>query len=86
MSVLDDLDPKYCVVLCDVWGVVHDGVTLYPGAAERLRQWRDEGRCVILITNAPRTSEAVTTSSSVFGLPRDAGTGSQRAVKPGSKL
>ena len=30
------LDPKYRLILCDVWGVVHDGVTLYPGAAERL--------------------------------------------------
>ena len=86
MSVLDDLDPKYCVVLCDVWGVVHDGVTLYPGAAERLRQWRDEGRCVILITNAPRTSEAVDPPARALGLPRDCWDGSQRAVKPGSKL
>ncbi len=22
------LDPKYCVIFCDVWGVVHDGVHL----------------------------------------------------------
>ena len=47
MSFLDTLDPKYRLILCDVWGVVHDGVELYPGAAERLRQWRDEGRCVV---------------------------------------
>ena len=53
------LDAKYRLILCDVWGVVHDGVRLYPGAAERLRQWRQEGRCVALITNAPRTAEAV---------------------------
>jgi len=60
MSGLDALDPKYRLILCDVWGVVHDGVSLYPRAAERLRQWRDEGRFVVLITNAPRTAEAVT--------------------------
>ena len=47
MSFCDTLDPKYRLILCDVWGVVHDGVTLYPGAAERLRQWRGEGRCVV---------------------------------------
>ena len=58
MSALDTLDPKYRLILCDVWGVIHDGVSLYPGAAERLRQWRGEGRCVVLITNAPRTAEA----------------------------
>jgi hypothetical protein len=38
-----DLDPKYSVILCDIWGVVHDGVQLYPNAAERLRQWRGPG-------------------------------------------
>src|SRR6478672_8659198 len=71
MSELDALDPKYRVILCDVWGVVHDGVTLYPGAAGRLRQWRDQGRCVILITNAPRTAEAVCHQLEQLGLPRD---------------
>jgi HAD superfamily hydrolase (TIGR01459 family) len=71
MSPLDALDPKYRLILCDVWGVVHDGVTLYPGAAARLRQWRNEGRCVILITNAPRTADAVTRQLQRIGLPRD---------------
>ena len=71
MSELDALDPKYRLILCDVWGVVHDGVTLYPGAADRLRQWRDEGRCVILITNAPRTADAVIRQLERIGLPRN---------------
>ena len=72
MSALDALDPKYQLILCDVWGVVHDGVNLYPGATERLRQWRNEGRCVALITNAPRTAEAVEQQLERIGLPRDA--------------
>jgi HAD superfamily hydrolase (TIGR01459 family) len=72
VSVLDSLDPKYRLILCDIWGVVHDGVTLYPGAAERLRQWKSEGRCVALITNAPRTADAVEQQLVRIGLPRDA--------------
>ncbi|MFL6763302.1 MAG: TIGR01459 family HAD-type hydrolase [Sphingomicrobium sp.] len=72
MSVLDTLDPKYRLVLCDIWGVVHDGVTLYGGAERRLAQWRREGRCVALITNAPRTAEAVEQQLAGIGLPRDA--------------
>ena len=56
---LDDIEARYSVVLCDIWGCIHDGVQLYPGAADRLRRWREEGRTVILITNAPRTAEAV---------------------------
>lgn len=71
MNVLDALDPKYRLILCDIWGVVHDGVTLYAGAAERLRQWRAQGRFVVLITNAPRTADAVTRQLERIGLPRD---------------
>jgi HAD superfamily hydrolase (TIGR01459 family) len=56
---LDEIERNYGVILCDIWGCIHDGVSLYPGAADRLRKWRDDGRAVILITNAPRTAEAV---------------------------
>ena len=71
LSPLDRLDSRYSVVLCDIWGCVHDGVTLYEGAADRLRQWRAEGRTVILITNAPRTVEAVSEQLGRIGLPSD---------------
>ncbi len=71
MSPLGTLDPKYRCILCDIWGVVHDGVSLYPGASARLCQWRDGGRNVILITNAPRTADAVTGQLARIGLPRD---------------
>jgi HAD superfamily hydrolase (TIGR01459 family) len=71
VSAWDLLDPKYRVILCDIWGVVHDGVHLYPNAEERLRQWRDQGRTVILITNAPRTADAVEAQLERIGLPRD---------------
>jgi HAD superfamily hydrolase (TIGR01459 family) len=72
MNFWASLDPKYRLILCDVWGVVHDGVALYPGAADRLTQWRREGRCVVLLTNAPRTAEAVEQQLTRIGLPRDA--------------
>lgn len=71
MSALDPLDPRYRLILCDIWGVVHDGVRLYPGAAERLRAWRGEGRTVILITNAPRTVDSVAAQLTRIGLPDD---------------
>ena len=37
MSFWDSLHARYRVILCDIWGVVHDGVRLYPTAAGRLR-------------------------------------------------
>jgi HAD superfamily hydrolase (TIGR01459 family) len=70
MSYWDSLPPRYRVILCDIWGVVHDGVRLYPNAAERLAQWRAADRTVILITNAPRTAEAVAQQLGRIGLPQ----------------
>jgi HAD superfamily hydrolase (TIGR01459 family) len=71
VSFLGRLDPRYRLILCDVWGVVHDGVRLYPGAADRLSAWRREGRLVCLITNAPRTADAVEEQLMRIGLPRE---------------
>jgi HAD superfamily hydrolase (TIGR01459 family) len=56
---LDEIERRYRVILCDIWGCIHDGVKLYPGAFGRLERWRADGRTIILITNAPRTAQAV---------------------------
>lgn len=65
---LDEAEQDYRVILCDIWGCIHDGVRLYPGAEARLRRWRREGRATILITNAPRTAEAVAGQLERLGL------------------
>ncbi len=70
MITMDALPKRYRVIFCDIWGVVHDGVTPYPGAVERLLAWRGEGRTIILITNAPRTAEAVAEQLDRIGIPR----------------
>jgi HAD superfamily hydrolase (TIGR01459 family) len=72
VSPLDELDPKYRAILCDIWGVVHDGGQLLPGVTERLLKWRDEGRCVVLLTNAPRSADMVEAQLDRMGLPRSA--------------
>jgi HAD superfamily hydrolase (TIGR01459 family) len=48
------LSPLYPVWLCDVWGVVHNGVQHFSQAVDALMQHRANGGTVILITNAPR--------------------------------
>ena len=72
MSFLDALPERYRLILCDIRGVVHDGFHLDPGAVARLRRFRQEGRTVVLITNAPRTTEAIEEHVTRVGLPRDA--------------
>ena len=51
------LRPGYDVVLCDVWGVVHNGVAATPEACDALARFRAAGGTVVLITNAPRPGE-----------------------------
>ena len=72
MDSLDNLDPKYRVILCDIWGVVHDGGQLFPGAQERLLQWKGEGRHIVLLTNAPRPASTVERYLDGLGLSREA--------------
>jgi HAD superfamily hydrolase (TIGR01459 family) len=50
---------RYPVWLCDVWGVVHDGVRANRAACEALERHRARGGVVILITNAPRPSRVI---------------------------
>jgi HAD superfamily hydrolase (TIGR01459 family) len=54
-ELVDGID----VVLSDIWGVVHNGVVSFPDACEALRQFRQRGGTVILITNAPRPADSV---------------------------
>ncbi len=61
----------YDVLLCDVWGVIHNGVAAFPEACEVLRRVRKNGGVVQLITNSPRPSDAVMQQLDQLGVPRD---------------
>lgn len=45
--------------ICDIWGVVHDGVTANRSAVDALQKFRIGGGVVLLLTNAPRPASAV---------------------------
>jgi HAD superfamily hydrolase (TIGR01459 family) len=53
---LDEIDPGYRVLYCDLWGCLHDGVRAFPGAVAALEGFRGRGGVVILLTNSPRPS------------------------------
>lgn len=55
----DSLVFSYDVLFCDVWGVIHDGVTAYEEAGHVLAKFRKRGGSVILISNAPLPSVAI---------------------------
>lgn len=56
---LGALAGKYRVLLCDIWGVVHNGVGAFPAAVDALQRFRRQGGAVALITNAPRPASSV---------------------------
>ena len=66
------LAPSYDAVLCDVWGVVHNGVAALAPAGEALTRFRDRGGTVLLVSNAPRPGAAVIRMLDRFGVPRSA--------------
>lgn len=69
---LSALSDRYDVVLCDVWGVIHNGVRRYPAACEALTTWaRDKGP-VVLISNSPRPSYDVVAQLDSLDVPRAA--------------
>ncbi|WP_164730583.1 TIGR01459 family HAD-type hydrolase [Pelagibacterium montanilacus] len=56
---LSDIAAGYDGIFCDVWGVVHDGVTAHQPAVEALAAFRAGGGRVVLVTNAPRPGHSI---------------------------
>jgi HAD superfamily hydrolase (TIGR01459 family) len=65
------LAPNYDVLMSDVWGVIHNGMTAFPHACDALMRARARGGLVVLITNAPRPSEVVSRQLDRLHVPRE---------------
>ncbi len=63
---------RYDVLLCDVWGVVHDGNAAHAEAGEALVEFRAGGGTVMLVSNAPTPSENVARVLDQKGVRREA--------------
>jgi HAD superfamily hydrolase (TIGR01459 family) len=69
---LAHLAPRYDLLLCDVWGVVHNGVAAFPEACEALEHARARGATVMLISNAPRPGHVIERMLAKLQVPRGA--------------
>ncbi len=67
-----DLLARYDAVFCDVWGVVHNGLTAYGQACAALQRFRDGGGTVVLLTNAPVPEHRVEAMLAMRQVPRGA--------------
>jgi HAD superfamily hydrolase (TIGR01459 family) len=66
---LEQIAPRYSAILCDVWGVVHNGVRTFAHATSALAIARERGLAVVLITNAPRPGPDVIAQLQSLGVP-----------------
>ena len=67
-----EIGGHYDVALCDVWGVLHNGVSAYPDAPAALQAARAAGLTVVLITNSPRVAPRVVEQLRQIGIPDSA--------------
>ncbi len=72
ISTLGDVTDAYDVILCDVWGVLHNGIDAFPLAGEALTAARGKGLTVVLITNSPRPAIGVIPQLRAIGVPDSA--------------
>lgn len=69
---VDALAEKYPVILSDVWGVVHNGIEAFRPAVDALLRMKQQGKAVVLITNAPRPHGPVEEQLRSLGVPDEA--------------
>ncbi|MTI18616.1 TIGR01459 family HAD-type hydrolase [Rhodobacteraceae bacterium RKSG542] len=63
---------QYDALLCDVWGVLHNGLSAFEPAKDALQRYREEtGKPVVLLTNAPRPNHAIEEHLASMGITRD---------------
>ena len=72
IASLEDISGRYAAILCDVWGVLHNGVEHFGQAAAALAAARNRGLAVVLITNAPRPHEGVEAQLASLAVPEAA--------------
>jgi HAD superfamily hydrolase (TIGR01459 family) len=72
ISGLGEISDRYDAILCDIWGVLHNGVASFAPASKALASFRRRGGAVVLITNAPRPSPPIRRQVLRLGVPTEA--------------
>ena len=59
LSQFKHIADSYNVFFVDLWGVIHNGVTLFENAINVLKELKKKNKKVVLISNAPRLNKTV---------------------------
>lgn len=68
---LASIAAKYDGFILDLWGVIHDGTALYPGAKTCLEALKRAGKRVVFLSNAPKRAVRVQEMLDGMGITRD---------------
>ena len=68
LSGLSSIAHSYDLFYIDLWGVVHNGITLYESAINTLKELKKNNKDFVLLTNAPRPNETVKNSLEKMGM------------------
>ena len=69
---LAEVAARYDALLCDVWGVVHNGREPFAEATAAMARFRAEQGPVVLVSNSPRPGRDVAFQLQALGVRRDA--------------
>lgn len=95
LTGISSLAGRYDALVCDLWGVVHDGIVPYGSAVDALIRFRAGGGRVVLLSNAPRPRGSVAAQLARIGVDRRAWdaivssgdlTRAELAVRAGAKV
>ncbi len=65
---LEPLAAAYDAYVCDLWGVLHDGVHAFPEAVACLERLRARGARIAVLSNAPRRAAEVEAKMNELGI------------------
>jgi len=72
ITSLAEISDAYDAILCDVWGVLHDGRAAFGPASDALVAYRKRGGVAAALTNAPRPNPPVRMQMVRLGVSEDA--------------
>lgn len=70
LSGMRELAANYDGFILDLWGVVHNGVAPYEGVLDCMDNLRNDGKPLLLLSNAPRTNPFVEEFLTNMGISR----------------
>lgn len=71
LSGLHEIAPGHDALICDVWGVLHNGARIYADAVDALVRFRAAFGPVVLLSNAPRPVGDIEEQFAKLGVPKD---------------